>query len=78
MRKSTKEQYISRIFKYCICFDKTPSELIEEAEDEEEKKIRMKNRHIKKYLNDFLHHLIDKKEISKLYKRLFDNSSLIL
>ena len=62
VRKSTKEQYISRIFKYCIFLDKTPSELIEEAEDEEEKKIRMKNRHIKKYLNDFLHHLIDKKK----------------
>lgn len=63
--ESTKEQYVLRIFNYCVFLDKTPTELIEEAENDEEQRIRMKKRHINKYLNEFLHYLIkEQKSIS--------------
>ena len=68
VRTSTKEQYILRIFNYCVFLDKTPTELIEEAENDEEQRIRMKKRHIKKYLNDFLHHLIEEQKSTSYIK----------
>ncbi len=68
VRESTKEQYILRIFNYCDFLDKNPTELIEEAENEEEQRIRMKNRHIKRYLNDFLHNLIEKQKSTSYIK----------
>ena len=68
VRESTKEQYILRIFNYCVFLDKTPTELIEEAEIDEEQRIRMKKRHIKKYLNDFLHHLIEEQKSTNYIK----------
>ena len=66
--ESTKEQYLLRIFTYCIFLDKTPTELIEEAENDEEQRIRMKSRHIKKYLNDFLHHLMEEQKSTSYIK----------
>ena len=57
--ESTKEQYTVRMLSYCDYLNKNPTELIEEAEDDEDQMIRMKNRKIKRYLNDFLHHLTE-------------------
>lgn len=62
IRETTKKQYISRVFNYCSFLNKTPTEIIEEAEEEEDLRIRMKKRKIKRYLNDYLHHLIDTKQ----------------
>jgi hypothetical protein len=38
---------------YCNFIEKTPTELIDEAEKEEDLQIRMRNRSVKKYLLDF-------------------------
>lgn len=47
IKEYTKETCIKRLKQYCKLTGKTPSELIEEAEDEE--RIRMRNRKIKRY-----------------------------
>lgn len=60
--ESTKYQYTLRIFSYCNFLNKTPTELIEEAEEAEDQKIRMKNRKVKQYLNDFSHYLTENKK----------------
>ncbi len=59
IRESTAKQYIKRIAIFCRFISKTPTQLIEEAEDEEDSNIRMKRRNIKKYLTNFLIHLRD-------------------
>ena len=43
LRTSTKEVYLKKLFKYCTFVGKTPTELINEAEKEEDHRIRMKN-----------------------------------
>ena len=59
IRESTAKEYIKRIGIFCKFIGKTPTELIEEAENEEDRNIRMKRRKIKKYLTDFLIYLRD-------------------
>jgi len=56
-RKTTKEIYVKRLKVYCKFTGKTPTQLIEEAEEDEENSIRMKKRRIKKYLINFLAYL---------------------
>jgi len=83
--ESTKAQYLQRMSKYCTFLNKTPTELIEEAEDQ---RVRMKNRQIKKYLNDFLHERTDEilkylepvlhsllDEIEQIIKKYYPNSN---
>ena len=57
LRTSTKEVYLKKLFKYCTFVEKTPTELINEAEKEEDHRIRMKDRQIKRYLLDYLNFL---------------------
>ncbi len=57
--KSTQTTYLIRLRKYCEFIDKTPTELISEAEVEEDERIRMKDRQIREYLLDFKKHLQD-------------------
>lgn len=38
---------------YCNFIEKTPTELIDETEKEEDLQIRMRNRSVKRYLLDF-------------------------
>jgi len=53
----TKKNYIYRFIKYSNFTGMSLSELIEEAEEEENKQIRTRHRKIKKYLNEFARYL---------------------
>lgn len=57
LRGSTQDLYTTLLTHYCLYVGKTPTELIEEAEEEEEERIRMKNRKIKTYLLDYSEYL---------------------
>jgi integrase len=59
-RVSTQMEHLIRLKVYCNFFGKTPSELIEEAEFDEENRIRMKKRHIRKYFIEYSEHLRNK------------------
>jgi integrase len=50
IRDSTKNHYIDRLRRYCNFIGKTPTQMIEEAENEEEQRLRMRKRKIRKYL----------------------------
>lgn len=52
-RPSTKSQYITRIKVYSNFTGKNPTQLIEEAENEEEKGIKLRNRKITDYFYEF-------------------------
>lgn len=54
IRKTTKEHYLQRLSVYCSFINKTPSEMIEEAEYEEEERLRMRKRKIKQYFLSWL------------------------
>jgi integrase len=55
--KGTKKNYLYRFIKYSNFTGKSPSELIDEAEKEEDSQIRNRHRKIKNYLNGFARHL---------------------
>ena len=57
LRESTKKSYALRIGQYCTYTGLTPTELINEAIEDEENKVRMMNRRIKNHLNGFRVHL---------------------
>lgn len=57
VRKTTQEIYIKRLKVYCEFTGKTPTQLIEEAEEDEENRIRMKKRRIKKDLTSYILYL---------------------
>lgn len=57
IRESTKKHYLVRLRYYCSFIDKTPSQMIEEAEDEEEERLRMRKRKIRKYFLSWLEEL---------------------
>jgi integrase len=54
IRESTKKHYLQRLSVYCSFINKTPSEMIEEAEYEEEERLRMRKRKIKEYFLTWL------------------------
>lgn len=54
IRETTKKHYLQRLSVYCSFINKTPSEMIEEAEYEEEERIRMRKRKIKQYFLSWL------------------------
>jgi len=56
-KPKSEESILRRLTLYCQHTHKTPTQLIEEAEIEEDQRIRMKNRIIKKQLKNFLDHL---------------------
>ena len=56
---NTKTTYLKRLKKYCEFNNKTPTELIIEAELEEDLRIRKKDRQIKERLLYFKKHLQD-------------------
>ena len=60
IRQSTKKLYTRRLRYYCNFVGKTPTELIEEAENEEEQGLRMRKRSIKKYFLSWLKELQQK------------------
>lgn len=49
IRESTKNHYLIRLRYYCSFIGKTPSQMVEEAENEEEERLRMRKRKIRKY-----------------------------
>ena len=55
----TIKTYLNRLEQYCEFNNKTPTELVMEAEDEEDQRIRKKNRQIKERLLYFKKHLQD-------------------
>ncbi len=70
LRKSTIKEYSFNIKNYCNFLKKTPTEFIEEAEDEqEEKRLRMKNRKIKRDLLSFHQFLKDKNHTYQTIKK---------
>ena len=68
IREHTKVSYIKRLKQYCQFTGKTPTKLIEEAECEEEERIRMRNRKIKRYMIDFTKYM-KQKDHSPSYMR---------
>ena len=60
LRKSSIREYAKSLNQYCIFINKNPTELIEEAENQEDQQIRMKNRNIKRYLLDYYKYLKDR------------------
>jgi len=59
IRETTKKHYAERLTRFCIFIGKTPTQLIEEAEDEEENGVRMKKRKIRQYINNMAKHMKD-------------------
>jgi integrase len=56
-RKSTEDVHLKRLRAYCNFIGKKPVELINEAVDDEENRIRIKKRRIRKYFIDYSEHL---------------------
>ena len=69
--KTTQDQYRLRLQLYCNFLGKTWTELIDEAEDEEDNKIRMRNRKIKQYLLQYCEHLHQKKSSNNYIQACF-------
>lgn len=57
IRDSTKKEYVQRIKTYSSFLDKTPSQLIDEAEAEEDAGVKKRKRKIKNYFYDFIDYL---------------------
>lgn len=57
LRERTIKRYKRQLESYCVFMNKTPSELIQEAENEEDQGLRMRNRSIKLNLLEFKQHL---------------------
>lgn len=57
LKPATIDQYTKQLTQYCKYTGLTPTQLIEEAEYEEEERIRMKNRKIKKHIQQYIQHL---------------------
>jgi integrase len=60
IRERTIKRYKRQLELYCTFINKKPTELINEAENEEDQGLRMRNRSIKKYLLDFKQFLENK------------------
>lgn len=54
IRKSTEKAYLQRINKYCEFLGKTPTEFIDEAEEEQDNGIKKRKRKINSYIYDFV------------------------
>lgn len=54
LRESTKKEYLGRLNQYCLFIGKTPTELIEEAEMEQDQGIKTRKRKIKGYILDYI------------------------
>jgi integrase len=57
LRESTKDGYLLRINQYCKFIGKTPTELIDEAEEEQDQGIKTRKRKIKDYVLDYVEDL---------------------
>ncbi len=57
LRRTTQTLYTTLLTHYCLYTGKSPTELIEEAEEDEEERIRMKDRKIKTYLLEYSEYL---------------------
>ena len=57
LRESTKREYLMRINQYCKFTGKTPSELVDEAEIEQDQGIKTRKRKIKDYILDYIEQL---------------------
>ena len=60
LREGTQRLYDTILKQYCLFTEKSPTELIEEAEKDEIDRIRMKDRKIKKYLLEYSEYLENK------------------
>lgn len=56
---------------YCNYTGLTPTQLIDEADQEQDNEIKQKNRKIKTYLQGFINHLINQKKSSQYYTYSF-------
>lgn len=66
IRKSTARRYETNIKLFCQFLNKTPTEVIEEAEQEEEERLRMKKRKIKRHLMSYTEYL-ESQNVSPTY-----------
>jgi hypothetical protein len=62
LSNATRELYKGALRQYSQLIGKTIIELLDEADDEEEKGVRLKRRGYSKYTVDFKRHLIDNKK----------------
>ena len=54
LRESTRKEYLGRLNQYCLFTGKTPTELIDEAEMEQDQGIKTRKRKIKGYILDYI------------------------
>lgn len=71
-RPSTKSQYVTRIRVYANFTGKTPTQLIEEAETEEEQGIKLRNRKINDYFYEFREKLEEEGMLPSTINGYFD------
>ena len=57
LSESSEENYTIRLKSYCNFLGKSPKELLDIAEQEQDNNIKMKDRKIKRYLLDYADHL---------------------
>ena len=53
LQESTERRYLDNLKLYCKFIDKSPTEFINEADFEEDERIRLRNRKVGEYLLDF-------------------------
>ncbi len=68
IKKTTQDLYAILLGNYCDYFNKTPTDFIEEAEQEEEQRIRMKYRKIKEYLLEY-NEMLEETDFSWHYRK---------
>ena len=74
IKESTQEVYSYILENYCDILGKTLTELIEEAEEEEDQRIRMKKRHLKDHLIKYRDHM-ESRNLS--YKTMKSNMATV-
>lgn len=57
LKESTKKEYLMRLYQYSKFTKKTPAELIDEAEEEQDRGIKSRKRKLKGYILDFIENL---------------------
>lgn len=68
IKERTARHYESRIRYYCNFIGKSPTELIDEAEEEQQEGIKLRKRKVKSYVLDFIDHLKSKGRSSNTIK----------
>ena len=73
IQESTCIQYINRIKSYCNFIGKTPAELVEEAGEEQDNGVKFADRKVKKYLQNYINKLQEKRKSENTIKHTRNN-----